>query len=138
MDRFVSTFVNKIDAKGRVSVPASFRAVLERDGYAGGIYCILRSMLRRSMQAARDLRRKSMASSRICQTIRMSGTSCLSRSTETSRSSRSTATDASCFLKGLGRTQASQATLPLSVLEKSFRCGSRRNSKNGADGPAQK
>ena len=40
MDRFVSTYVNKIDAKGRVSVPAPFRAVLERDGYAaGGIYC---------------------------------------------------------------------------------------------------
>ena len=39
MDRFVSTFTNKIDAKGRVSVPASFRARLERDGYAGGIYC---------------------------------------------------------------------------------------------------
>lgn len=39
MDRFVSTFTNKIDSKGRVSVPASFRAVLERDGYAGGIYC---------------------------------------------------------------------------------------------------
>ena len=47
MDRFVSTFTNKIDAKGRVSVPASFRAVLERDGYVqgsaqgggGGIYC---------------------------------------------------------------------------------------------------
>ncbi len=39
MDRFVSTFTNKIDAKGRVSVPASFRAVLERDGYAGGVYC---------------------------------------------------------------------------------------------------
>ena len=39
MDRFVSTFTNKIDAKGRVSVPAAFRAVLERDGYAGGIYC---------------------------------------------------------------------------------------------------
>ena len=43
MDRFVSTFANKIDAKGRVSVPASFRAVLERDGYTpgipGGIYC---------------------------------------------------------------------------------------------------
>jgi MraZ protein len=39
MDRFVSTFTNKIDAKGRISVPASFRAVLERDGYAGGIYC---------------------------------------------------------------------------------------------------
>jgi MraZ protein len=39
MDRFVSTFTYKIDAKGRISVPASFRAVLERDGYAGGIYC---------------------------------------------------------------------------------------------------
>lgn len=40
MERFVSTFINKIDAKGRVSVPASFRAVLERDGLVdGGIYC---------------------------------------------------------------------------------------------------
>jgi MraZ protein len=39
MDRFVSTFTNRIDAKGRVSIPAPFRAVLERDGYAGGIYC---------------------------------------------------------------------------------------------------
>jgi MraZ protein len=39
MDRFVSTYTNRIDAKGRVSIPASFRAVLERDGYAGGIYC---------------------------------------------------------------------------------------------------
>jgi len=39
MDRFVSTYINKIDAKGRVSVPAPFRTILERDGYAGGIYC---------------------------------------------------------------------------------------------------
>jgi MraZ protein len=47
MDRFVSTFTNKIDAKGRVSIPAPFRAVLERDTYSGpdgsksggGIYC---------------------------------------------------------------------------------------------------
>ena len=43
MDRFVSTYTNKIDAKGRVSIPAPFRAVLERDGYsaggAAGIYC---------------------------------------------------------------------------------------------------
>jgi len=43
MDRFVSTFENKLDAKGRVSVPAPFRAILERDGYrasaSGGIYC---------------------------------------------------------------------------------------------------
>ena len=43
MDRFVSTFTNRIDAKGRVSIPAPFRAVLERDGYksggSGGVYC---------------------------------------------------------------------------------------------------
>jgi len=43
MDRFVSTFINKIDAKGRVSVPAPFRAILERDGFqqggAGHVYC---------------------------------------------------------------------------------------------------
>ena len=43
MDRFVSTFLNKIDAKGRVSVPALFRAVLERDRYGEGalpgVYC---------------------------------------------------------------------------------------------------
>jgi MraZ protein len=43
MDRFVSTFTNKIDTKGRVSVPASYRTILERDGYVqgsvGGIYC---------------------------------------------------------------------------------------------------
>lgn len=39
MNRFVSTFTNKVDAKGRVSIPAAFRSVLERDGYAGGIYC---------------------------------------------------------------------------------------------------
>lgn len=38
MDQFVSTFTNKIDAKGRVSVPASFRTVLAKDG-AEGIYC---------------------------------------------------------------------------------------------------
>lgn len=39
MDRFVSTYINKVDAKGRVSVPASFRDVLARDGYEGGVYC---------------------------------------------------------------------------------------------------
>ena len=38
MDQFVSRFTNKIDGKGRVSVPAPFRAVLARDGY-DGIYC---------------------------------------------------------------------------------------------------
>ena len=33
MDRFLSSAVNRIDAKGRVSVPAHFRAVLQKRGY---------------------------------------------------------------------------------------------------------
>jgi MraZ protein len=33
MDRFLSSAVNRIDAKGRVSVPAHFRAVLQQRGY---------------------------------------------------------------------------------------------------------
>lgn len=32
MDRFVSNFQNKIDVKGRVSVPADFRSTLAREG----------------------------------------------------------------------------------------------------------
>jgi len=35
VDRFVSQFTNRLDAKGRVSIPASFRAVLARDGFDG-------------------------------------------------------------------------------------------------------
>jgi len=38
MDRFVSHHMLRLDAKGRISVPASFRAVLARDGF-GGLYC---------------------------------------------------------------------------------------------------
>ena len=34
-DRFVSNFTNRLDAKGRVSIPAPFRAVLAKDGYEG-------------------------------------------------------------------------------------------------------
>jgi MraZ protein len=32
---FVSHFTSRLDAKGRVSIPAAFRAVLARDGYDG-------------------------------------------------------------------------------------------------------
>ena len=38
MDGFVATFVNRLDQKGRVSVPAPFRAVLAREG-EDGLYC---------------------------------------------------------------------------------------------------
>ncbi len=38
MDRFVSNLVLRLDSKGRVSIPASFRAVLTRDGF-DGLYC---------------------------------------------------------------------------------------------------
>lgn len=33
MDRFLSSAVNRIDAKGRVSVPSHFRAVVQRRGF---------------------------------------------------------------------------------------------------------
>jgi len=38
MDRFVSHYLLRLDAKGRVSVPAPFRAVLAQDGF-DGLYC---------------------------------------------------------------------------------------------------
>src|SRR6185503_4472932 len=38
MDEFVSTFTNRLDQKGRVSIPAPFRAVLAGDGF-DGLYC---------------------------------------------------------------------------------------------------
>ena len=39
MNRFLSNAVNRIDAKGRVSVPAHFRSVLQQRGY-GELYAI--------------------------------------------------------------------------------------------------
>ncbi len=38
MDDFISTYVNRIDAKGRVSIPAPFRAILAVDG-CDSLYC---------------------------------------------------------------------------------------------------
>src|SRR6266436_2304858 len=38
MDRFVSNYILRLDAKGRVSIPAPFRSVLARDGFEG-LYC---------------------------------------------------------------------------------------------------
>jgi MraZ protein len=38
MDRFVSNVTLRLDSKGRVSIPAAFRAVLTRDGFEG-LYC---------------------------------------------------------------------------------------------------
>ena len=35
MDRFLSHFTNRFDAKGRLSIPAAFRAVLAKDGFDG-------------------------------------------------------------------------------------------------------
>ena len=37
MALFLSTFVNKVDRKGRVSVPAAFRAKLAAEGFAGAV-----------------------------------------------------------------------------------------------------
>jgi transcriptional regulator MraZ len=38
MDRFVSNVTLRLDSKGRVSIPASFRSELARDGF-DGLYC---------------------------------------------------------------------------------------------------
>jgi len=38
MDRFVANFTLRLDSKGRVSIPGSFRSVLARDGF-DGLYC---------------------------------------------------------------------------------------------------
>ena len=38
VDEFVSTYTNRLDAKGRVSIPAQFRGVLAVDGF-DGLYC---------------------------------------------------------------------------------------------------
>jgi MraZ protein len=38
MDQFLSHYVLRLDAKGRISVPAAFRTVLARDGFEG-LYC---------------------------------------------------------------------------------------------------
>jgi len=38
MNRFVSTYTMRLDAKGRISIPASYRAVIARDGFEG-LYC---------------------------------------------------------------------------------------------------
>lgn len=38
MNRFVSHYTLRLDSKGRVSIPASFRSVLHRDGF-DGLYC---------------------------------------------------------------------------------------------------
>lgn len=35
VDRFLSHFTNRLDAKGRISIPASYRSVLARDGFEG-------------------------------------------------------------------------------------------------------
>jgi MraZ protein len=38
MDRFVSNYTLRLDAKGRISIPAPYRGVLARDGF-DGLYC---------------------------------------------------------------------------------------------------
>ncbi len=39
MDRFVSHYLLRLDSKGRVSIPAPFRAVLAQDGLDGLFFC---------------------------------------------------------------------------------------------------
>jgi MraZ protein len=49
MERFLGRHPKRIDAKGRVSIPASFRAVLARDGFEG-LFC-LRALAQPAVEA---------------------------------------------------------------------------------------
>ena len=138
MDRFVSTFTNKIDAKGRVSVPASFRAVLERDGYAGGIYCYPSLDAPALDAGGQSLAQKidglldglpDYSDERDELSVALYGDV---------QSSASTRTDASCFLRRFARTPAYRPTSRLSAWARNSRCGSRRASKSAARGPAKR
>jgi MraZ protein len=61
MDEFVSTFTNRLDAKGRVSIPASFRAVLSVDGF-DGLYCCP-TLDRQAVDAGGNLLRQTIRAS---------------------------------------------------------------------------
>ncbi len=39
MERFLSHFTHRFDAKGRISIPAPFRAALAKDGFEGLFTC---------------------------------------------------------------------------------------------------
>lgn len=58
MDAFISTYTNRLDAKGRVSIPASFRAVLAVDGF-DGLYCCP-TLDRRAVDAGGNALRQSI------------------------------------------------------------------------------
>ena len=74
MDRFLSHFTNRFDAKGRISVPAPFRAVLAKDGFDGlfvhpsldapALDCGGNALLERNRRAARIRCRLIRASAR--------------------------------------------------------------------------
>ena len=59
MDAFISTYTNRLDAKGRVSIPASFRAVLAVDGF-DGLYCCP-TMDRQAVDAGGNALRRTIA-----------------------------------------------------------------------------
>jgi len=60
MDLFVSTFVNKIDKKGRVSLPSIFRSALPKDHKNEII--LLKSLRNRAIEGLSVLRVKEIAS----------------------------------------------------------------------------
>jgi MraZ protein len=39
MDRFVAHYTTRLDAKGRVSIPAAYRLLLDKEGYDGLFLC---------------------------------------------------------------------------------------------------
>src|SRR6476469_4379726 len=137
MEQFVSTFTNKIDTKGRVSVPASFRAVLAKDSL-DGIYCYP-SLDAPALDAGGSRStKKTNASFEALPPTLTSATILRRLCSAPVKSSPSTRTDARSFLSACASTPASPATSPSSVLAKSFRCGSPRASKLTSRRPAKR
>ena len=142
MDRFVSTFTNKIDAKGRVSVPASFRAVLERDGYTqgstGGIYCYPSLDAPALDAGGQSLARKidglldglpDYSDERDELSVALYGDVHILRSIRT---------DVSCFLRRFAPTPAFRPASHSWASAANSRCGSRRASRSAAPAPARR
>ena len=128
MDQFVSAFTNKIDTKGRVSVPASFRTVLAKDGL-DGIYCY----------PSLDAPALDAGGQRLVDKINALVEDLAPYSDEkdqlatalfgTSEFSPSTKTDAPFSLNACASMPASPPTSPLSASARNFRCGSQSVSK---------
>ena len=128
MDQFVSAFTNKIDTKGRVSVPASFRTVLTKDSL-DGIYCYPSLDAPALDAGGQRLVDKINGLVEGWRPIRTSATNSPPPCSAPARSFLSIKMGAPFCRKGSGSTPASLRTSLLSASARSSRCGSQADLK---------